>query len=301
MKTTSLYNKTFWNVIRGNQPISAEMNEGADNAGGYITPMEFNDKYSKALEKENVFRRLGTVVHTTSSEGTIHAVSSTGTAEWVNEMIAIPESTDTFAQFPIKSNKLASLTRIKEQFVKDNNFDLERYLQNEFSRRFGRSEEQAFINGNGTDAPCGILNATGGGEIGVTTTGAITYDEVIKLYFSLDSEHRRNAVWLMNDETALTLRTLKDVNGNYLLNTSDNTILGKPVQYSSYMPNAESDKLPIAFGDFSYYWIIQRQSLSIRILKEKYSLNGQLGLLAYERLDGKLILSEAVKLLKMAQ
>ena len=106
---------------------------------------------------------------------------------------------------------------------------------------------------------------------------------------------------LMNDETAFNLRTLKDTNRNYLWNNSDNTILGKPVQYSSYMPNAENGKLPVAFDDFSYYWIINRQPLTIRMLKEKYSLNGQIGLLAYERLDVKLILSEAIKLLKMAQ
>lgn len=178
MKTTSIYNNAFWNIIRGKEPISAEMNEGADNSGGYIIPTEFNNKYMRALAKENIFRRLATIIHTTSTEGTIQAVSSTGTAEWVNEIVAIPESTDTFTQFPINSHKLASLSRIKEQFVKDNSFNLEDYLQNEFARRFGRWEEKVFINGNSIDVPCGILNATGGGEIGVTTKNAtsITYE-----------------------------------------------------------------------------------------------------------------------------
>lgn len=70
--------------------------------------------------------------------------------------------------------------------------------------------------------PTGILHPTEGAEVGVTAAGtdAITYDEVIKLYFSLDKHYRKNAIWI---ETALHLRTLKDSSGNYLWNHSDNT------------------------------------------------------------------------------
>ena len=176
---------------------------------------------------------------------------------------------------------------------------IEAYLKNEFARRFGRAEENAFINGSGTDEPTGILN---GGEIGVTTKkdANLSYDDVIRLYFSLKPEHRGNAVWLMNDETAFHLRTLKDENGNYLWNNNDNTILGKPVYFLNHMSNIESGKMPIAFGDFSYYWIVQRQPLTIKILKELFVINNEIGFTGYERLDGKLILPEAVKLIKMA-
>ncbi len=128
----------------------------------------------------------------------------------------------------------------------------------------------------------------------------LTYDDIIKLYFSLKPEHRRNAVWLMNDETAFKLRTLKDNNGNYLWNQADNTILGKPVEYSNYMPNIHSGEIPVAFGDFSYYWIVDRQPLTIKVLQELYLHNNENGFSGYERLDGKLILKDAVKLLRMA-
>lgn len=66
-------------------------------------------------------------------------------------MMAIPESADGFQQFTVDSYKLASLSRIKEIFVSDSHFNLESYLENEFARRFGRSEKQAFINGSGVD------------------------------------------------------------------------------------------------------------------------------------------------------
>jgi len=133
-----------------------------------------------------------------------------------------------------------------------------------------------------------VLYSANGGEVSVTAANntTIAYDEIIKLYFSLKSEHRRNAIWLMNDETVFILRTLKHNNGNYLWNNADNTILGKPVYYSSYMPNIASGNIPVVFGDFSYYWIIQRQPLTIKVLRELYSMNAEIGFSGKE--DSKL-------------
>ncbi len=110
---------------------------------------------------------------------------------------------------------------------------------------------------------------------------------MIKLFFSVKPEYRRNAAWHVNDETALALRTLKDKDGNYLWNQSNDTILGKPVYISEFMPSAESGNKPVAFGDFSYYWIVDRMPLCMRTLLERYSLNSQTGYLAMERLDAK--------------
>lgn len=146
--------------------------------------------------------------------------------------------------------------------------------------------------------PTGILDEDGGAQVGVTAN-AITFDNIISLYFSLDTEYRKNAVWLMNDETALTLRLLKDENGNYLWNHTSDTILGKPVIVSNDMPTAENGKIPVVFGDFSYYWIIERSPVSIQTLKEKFVTLDQIGYLAMEFLDGKLIRREALKGLKI--
>jgi HK97 family phage major capsid protein len=301
MKTTATYNNAFWNTMRGKNDRPTDMREGG-NSSGYVVPSDFNDKYLKTLEKENVFRRLATTIDSSTSEGTINVINTTGSAQWIKAMTAIPENTDGFKQIPADSHKLAALSKIKNSFIGDNNFNIEAYLENEFSRRFGRAEENAFINGTGIDAPTGILHATGGGEVGVTTEEDVdlSYDDVIKLYFSLKPEHRRNAVWLMNDETAFYLRTLKDANGNYLYNSVDDTILGKPVHYSNYMPTIESGKSPIAFGDLSFYWIIQRQPLTIARITELYAVNNEIGFLGFERLDGRLIIPEAVKLIRMA-
>ena len=145
----------------------------------------------------------------------------------------------------------------------------------------------------------GILHNTDGAKTALTAE-TLTYDDVISLYFSVDKEYRRNGIWLMNDKTALVLRKLKDNDGNYLWNQANDTILGKQVIISEYMPDIETGTKPIAFGDFSYYWIVGRKPVTVRTLLEKFVLYDQIGYLAFEFLDGKLVRNEAIKVIQMA-
>ncbi len=103
----------------------------------------------------------------------------------------------------------------------------------------------------------------------------------------------------MHDDTAMKLRTLKDDAGNYLWNSSNDTIIGKPVITSPYMPEVKTGAKPIVFGDLTYYWIVERQPLSIKRFNELYVLRGQIGFAGHERIDGKLIQPDAVSILQM--
>ena len=302
MVTSINYTKAFWNAMRGKKYEASALSEGADTTGSFLLPEEFRGKFKSALENDNLFRRLATVIQAPTVDGTIQAVTSTGSADWVAEGTAFPESSDTFTQFPVKSHKLATLSRLRSSFVQDNNFDIERYLLREFARRFGRAEENAFINGDGVSQPYGILGANGG-EVGVTADDAaqVTYDEVIQLYFALKPEYRANAVFIMHDETAMALRTLKDTSGNYLWNTSNDTIFSKAVITSPYMPTMAAGAKPIVFGDLSYYWVTERQQLAVKVLSELFAEQGQVGFSAFERLDGRLIRPEAVNVMQMAE
>ena len=141
------------------------------------------------------------------------------------------------------------------------------------------------------DHPHGVLTDA---ETGVMVSGNIGFDDVLALYFSVDKQYRSGGAWLMNDETALKLKTLKDQNGQYLWNQNSDTVLGKPVHISEFMP---TDGKPIAFGDFSYYTVIDRIPLSVRTLYEKFALEQKTGYLGVEHLDGMLIRPEAVKVL----
>lgn len=299
--TNYTYEHNFWNMMRGKKADLPVLSAKSVGNGAYLTPEDFKSKFDQALTKDNVFRRLGTVVNTTSPDATIFATTSTGTAAWIAEGASIPESSDAILPFKVYSYKLGSLTRLNTTFVNDNAFDLEKYLVTAFARRFGRAEEAAFLNGTGTNQPTGLLSNSGA-EVGVTAASAtaIAYDELTKLYFSLKAEHRTSAVFLMHDDTAMALRTLKDNVGNPIWNAEKDTLFGKPVVTSLAMPATAAGKKAIAFGDLSYYWVIERQPLVVNRVSELYSELGQIGFFAFERLDGKLVLPEAVKVLQMA-
>ena len=172
-------------------------------------------------------------------------------------------------------------------------------------RRIGNTEEDAFLNGNGVGKPTGIFDKTAGAQIGVTagSATAITADEIIDLFYSLDGAYRREAIWVLNDTTIKAIRKLKDNNGQYLWQPAlhegtFDTLLGKRIFTSPYVPEIGAGKKSIAFGDFSFYWIGDRQGITFRRLNERYAESGQVGFLASKRLDGKLVLPEAIKVLQ---
>ena len=207
----------------------------------------------------------------------------------------------------ISAYKLATMMKVSDELLNDSAFNLETYIAREFARRIGAKEEEAFFVGDGTGKPTGIFNATGGASAGVTVSSqtAITFDDVMDLYHSLKSPYRRRAVWLLNDATVKALRKLKDNNGNYIWQPSvqigvPDMILNRPLYTSAYVPTIAAGAKVMAFGDLSYYWIADRQGRSFKRLNELYAANGQVGFLASERVDGKLILPEAVKTLSMA-
>jgi HK97 family phage major capsid protein len=122
------------------------------------------------------------------------------------------------------------------------------------------------------------------------------------LYHSLRTPYRRNAAWILNDSTVKALRKLKDSNGNYIWQPSiqmgqPDMILSRPYYTSTFVPEIGAGNKVMAFGDYSYYWIADRQGRSFQRLNELYAANGQVGYLASQRVDGKLVLPEAVKTL----
>ncbi len=302
------YRGSFWNAMRVKAPMPSVLNalqEGTDSEGGYLVPDEFERTLVEALEEENVFRTLAHVIKTSSGDRKIPVVASKGTASWVDEEGAYQESDDEFSQVSIGAYKLGTMIKVSEELLADSVFDLEAYISKEFARRIGAREEESFFTGDGSGKPLGILAATGGAEVGVTAASAtaITADEVIDLFYSLKTPYRKNAVWVLNDATVKQIRKLKDSTGQYLWQPSlvagtPDTILGRPVKTSAFMPVASAGAKTIAFGDFKYYWIADRQGRTFKKLSELYAANGQIGFLGTQRVDGKLILPEAIKVLQ---
>lgn len=303
-RASDAYKKAFWNGMRSKYAsVSNVLSEGTDSEGGYLVPDEYENTLVQALEGENVIRGRSHVITTSNGTHKIPVVASKGEASWIDENGAYPEDDDTFAQVNIDAHKVGTIIKVSEELLNDSAFNLESYFAQEFGRRIGTKEEEAFINGNGSSKPTGILTSA---EVGVTAASdkAITADELIDLFYSLKGVYRRNAVWVLNDTTVKAIRKLKDNNGQYIwqpaLKDGDHdTLLGRPILTTGAMPEIAADAKPVIFGDLSYYWIGDRQGVTFKRLNERYADMGQVGFLASKRVDGKLVLPEAIKVLKM--
>ncbi len=308
-KASKAYNEAFWKQARNSGYLSAEirnaLQEGVDSEGGYLVPDEFEHTLVEALAEDNIFRKNAHTFTTSSGSHKIPVVATKGSASWIDEEGAIPESDDSFGQVSIEAHKVGTLIKVSEELLNDSAFNLEAYFTTEFARRIGEKEEDAFFNGNGTGKPTGIFHTTGGAQVGVTAASAtaITADEIIDLFYSLKAPYRKKAIWVLNDTTVKLIRKLKDNTGAYLWQPAltagtPDTILGRPVYTSQFVPEVATGKKTVAFGDFNFYWIGDRQGITFRRLNEKYADTCQVGFLATKRLDGKLTLPEAIKVLQ---
>ena len=242
-------------------------------------------KLDDTLAKYNPFRKVASIFNI-EGEGSIVVTTANGTASIVDEAGALPESSDESIEIRFSAYKIGSLAKLKLAFINDRNFNVEDYLSTKFAKRFGIAEEYLIVNGTGNKEPLGIMNS------GITkeTATTLTYDEVVKLFFSLDKDLRVNATWMVSDKMAMKLRSIKDSNGYPLFN-------GEKIFNKEVMIINSLDENTILFGDFSYLYILIRKPLSVRVLTEKYIATGDYGYAGIERLDAKLTDVNAVKAL----
>ena len=293
------YKKALLNAMRTNfRQVANVLQEGVDADGGYLVPVEYDRRLIDVLEEENIVRKLATRI-TTSGEHKINIAATKPAAAWIEEGGALTFGDATFDQTFLDAFKLHVAIKVTEELLYDNAFNLESYILTQFGKALANAEEDAFLNGNGTGKPTGIFDATKGGYVVGTLTAAIKSDDLIDLVYGLKRPYRKNASFIMNDATLAQLRKLKDNNGAYIWQPSyqagePDRVLGYPVHTSAYAPVDA-----IAFGDYKYYNIGDRGSRSFKQLNELFAGNGMIGYVAKERVDGKLILPEAVQILKL--
>lgn len=293
------YKAAMIGAFRSNfRNVSNILQEGVDADGGYLVPEEYDRRLIDVLEEENIMRSLGTKL-TTSGQHKINIAATKPAASWIEEGGALTFGNATFAQIFLDAYKLHVAIKVTEELLYDNAFNLENYIITQFGRALANAEEDAFLNGDGTGKPLGLFAETGGGTVADTLTAAVKSDDLISLVYALKRPYRRKASFILNDQTLASLRKLKDNNGAYIWQPSyqagePDRLLGYTVHTSAYAP-ADA----IAFGDYSYYNIGDRGTRSFAELKELFAGNGMVGFVAKERVDGKLVLPEAVQILKL--
>ena len=293
------YKTAMLDAFRSNfKRVSNVLQEGVDADGGYLVPEEYDSRLIDTLSEENIMRKLATTI-TTSGEHKINIAATKPAAAWIEEGGAISFGDATFKQILLDAHKLHVAIKVTEELLYDNAFNLENYILDQFGKALANAEEDAFLNGDGVGKPLGLLAAAGGAEVTDTLTAAIKADDMLSLVYALKRPYRKSAAFILNDQTLSALRKLKDNNGAYMWQPSyqagePDRILGYAVHTSAFAPTTA-----IAFGDYSYYNIGDRGVRSFSELRELFAGNGMVAYLAKERVDGKLILPEAVQVLKL--
>lgn len=298
------YRRAMLAALRSNfKQISNLLQEGIDADGGYLVPEEYDSRLIDVLDEENIMRKLATKI-TTSGDHKINIAGARPAAAWVEEGHALNFDTEAkFRQMLLDAHKLHVAIKVTEELLYDNAFGLENYIITQFGRALANAEEDAFLNGDGQHKPTGLFNDTKGGTRSVEIADTkISADDIVNLIYSLKRPYRKKAAFIMNDSTIAVIRKLKDGNGAYIWQPSyqagePDRICGYAVHTSAFAPELAKGKPAIAFGDFSYYNIGDRGSRSFQELRELFAGNGMIGYLAKERVDGKLILPEAVQIL----
>lgn len=293
------YRKAMLDAFRSNfKRVSNILQEGVDADGGYLVPEEYDHRLIDTLSEENIMRRLATII-TTSGEHKINIAATKPAASWIEEGGALTFGDATFSQILLDAHKLHVAIKVTEELLYDNAFNLEGYILDQFGKALANAEEDAFLNGDGTGKPLGLFAATGGGTVAGTLSAAIKSDDMLDLVYALKRPYRKSASFILNDKTLSSLRKLKDNNGAYIWQPSyqagePDRILGYAVHTSAYAPEDA-----IAYGDYKCYNIGDRGTRSFSELRELFAGNGMIGYVAKERVDGKLILPEAVQILKL--
>ena len=298
-RAADAYKAAMLDALRsGFKRVSNVLQEGVDTDGGYLVPEEYDNRLIDVLDEGNIMRKLGTRI-TTSGEHKINIAATKPAASWIEEGGALSFGDATFEQILMDAHKLHVAIKVTEELLYDNAFGLENYIITQFGKALANAEEDAFLNGDGVGKPLGLFAASGGGQIAETLTAAIKADDIINLVYALKRPYRKNASFIMNDKNIAAIRKLKDNNGAYIWQPSaqagePDRLFGYPVHTSAYAPEDA-----IAFGDYKYYNIGDRGTRSFKQLTELFAGNGMIGYVAKERVDGKLILPEAVQILKL--
>ena len=297
-RASDAYREGMLRALRTNfKQVSNVLQEGVDADGGYLVPEEYDSRLIDVLGEENIMRKLGHII-TTSGEHKINIAATKPAAAWIEEGGALTFGDATFDQILLDAHKLHVAIKVTEELLYDNAFGLENYIIEQFGKALANAEEDAFLNGTGVGQPLGLFAETGGGTAAVSVK-APTGDDVIKLVYALKRPYRKKAAFIMNDQAIASIRTFKDNNGAYMWQPAltagePDKLLGYSVYTSPFCPVNK-----MAFGDFSYYNIGDRGTRSFKQLTELFAGNGMIGYVAKERVDGKLILPEAVQVLQM--
>jgi len=282
---------------------------GTAATAGNLAPAEYVNELIKVISEISPVRSVARVRQTSNKEIEVPSKTATFAAAWTAEGGSRTETTGyTTSLNTIPTHELYALVDISGALLEDSVFDLEAEMNTEFAEQFAKAEGAAFLTGNGTNKPTGILDGSTVASTTAAAAAAIATDDLMDLVHGLQSEYARNAAFMLNRTTLGEIRKLKDTAGQYIFQTGfsgqsglPNTILGHAYVEAVDMADIAASAKPVVFGDYRRgYMIVDRVALSV--LRDPYSQasTGNVRYIARRRVGGEVVLAEAMRALTMA-
>jgi HK97 family phage major capsid protein len=297
--------------------IKASLDKGVTTEGGYLAPTEWDRTLTDKLVLISPFRQIATVQQIgVGAFSKLFNNRGTGSG-WVGETATRPETTaPAFASMNYAIGELYANPFATQQILDDAQINLEQWLAGEVETEFAFQEGVAFISGNGTNKPNGILTYVTGaanaaahpfGAIPLITavgTTAVTTDELVSLVYNVQGVFLQDARFLMNRSVQGTIRKLKDGQGNYIWQPTfvagqPASLMGYPISEMPAMPNMTTGAIPILFGDIRRGYVILDR-VGVRVLRDPYTNKPYVGFYTTKRVGGGLLNPQPLTALKMA-
>lgn len=307
-KTTepAVETKAFATYLRFGAAAPAEelktLQVASDPQGGYLAPTEMATEFLRDLVELSPIRSFASVRTTGAPAVSYPKRTGITNAKWKGETQTQEGSEPAFGQEEVPVKELNTFVDISNQLLADSAGQAEAEVRLALAEDFAKKEGTAFVLGGGHLDPEGVLVNAGIEAINSGGAATVTADALITLFYDLPATYRNAGAWAMNSTTLGTLRKLKDGNGNYLWQPGlaggqPDTILGRPVVDMVDMPDVSAGTLPIIFGDWSGYRIVDRVGLSILVNPYLLATEGTTRVHATRRVGGRVL--QAAKFRKM--
>jgi HK97 family phage major capsid protein len=289
------------------------ISSASDADGGFLVPIAWENIVLMQAYNEAEMRPACNV-GTTGRDRVFMPSLKKPSVAWGIANIAVSPQDLTAGGETLPINDLRALVLIHNNTLDDAEADVWSELSSAFSRAIAEAEDEAFANGDGVNAPQGVLtnkqvlaNFTKTGVAGALNDSSNNgVDALITMLHSLKKVYRRNSTWAMNSTTEGIVRQLKDNDGQYLWQPpvqagTPATLLGRPVVNPEGLPDVAANAFPVVLGDFrSGYVIRDRAGVTVQRLVERYAEYDQTGFIVKRRTGGKVAMAEAFRCLKVS-
>lgn len=301
--------KFFQAVIRNDVEVLKALGEGTATAGGYLVPPEFRAQLIEELPKITVVRNVATIIPVGAPSGNMPRATAKPSVTIGSENTAITETTATFGEITWQLQRLNALLPMSRELVADAKVDIVALIRRWFAEAIAQAEDNYFTNGTGTNEPEGFrTNLTGVGTValGDAVSGgqAPTYDDIVTLISLIEPQYRRNCVFMTSPKGEASLMKVKDNQGRPLFTVAQDggiRILGYRLLVNANIPEnlnttgaGNNNETEIWFGDFSYYYIFDKQEYAVESTMEGYGAfeKHQVVMKVTNYVDGKKVLAK---------